>query len=90
MNKQIWKYLLMAGRHTVKMPKGAEILTTQSIGDDAFVWAMVNPLNELEDRHFETFGTGHIIPCNMGVDRKYIGTFQMDGGALVFHVFERL
>lgn len=90
MNKQVWKYLLAHGRHTVKMPKDAEILTAQSQGDDAFIWALVDPSKEVENRVFDTFGTGRDIRYDMGVERKYISTFQMDGGALVFHVFELL
>lgn len=90
MNKQVWKYLLSHGRNNIKMPKDAEILTAQSQGDDAFIWALVDPSKEVENRVFDTFGTGHNIGYDMGVERKYINTFQMDGGALVFHVFELL
>jgi hypothetical protein len=31
------------------------------------------------------YGTGHDMPDDPG---QYVGTFQMHGGALVFHLFE--
>ena len=38
-----------------------------------------------EWRTFEMYGTGHPMPANPG---EYVETFQMDGGALVWHVFD--
>lgn len=43
-----------------------------------------------EKRIFEIFGTGHTIYCDMGVDRRYIGTFQIENGQFIGHVFERI
>jgi len=40
------------------------------------------------NRAFEIFGTGHNVPENG--NRKYIGTYQLMGGGLVFHCFELL
>ena len=34
--------------------------------------------------HFRVAGTGHDLGSNVG---RHIGSFQMHGGALVFHVF---
>ena len=34
---------------------------------------------------FVTYGTGHDVPDEPG---QYVGTFFMNGGSLVFHVFE--
>jgi len=36
-------------------------------------------------RTFAIYGTGH---KHEHVEGTYIGTFQLDGGSLVFHVFE--
>jgi hypothetical protein len=76
----------------VMMPKGAEILSTGSIGDSVFVWAKFNMEQTLESepRYFEVFGTGHNIPVDMGIDRNFIGTTFMYGGSLVWHIFERI
>ena len=98
MKKSIWKFPMEVNdKVTISMPKGAEILTiqTQQIGkftpdETPCIWALVDTENGKEERYFEIFGTGHPIPNDMGVERKYINTFQLKGGALVFHLFERL
>ena len=90
MNKQIWKYTLDVYDSAIEMPIGAEVLTVQSQNNIPCLWALVNPLAEKEKRYFEVFGTGHNVYCDMGIERMYIGTFQIDSGSLVFHLFERL
>lgn len=91
MNKTIWKYQLdTTDKQTITMPFGAEILSVQMQGLNPCMWVLVNPSKELEDRYIEIYGTGHIIGCDMGIDRAYIGTYQVSGNQLVFHVFERI
>jgi len=51
---------------------------------------LVNPENEIEERVIEIFGTGHNLPFDMGIERKYISTYQLSGGNYVFHAFERI
>ena len=90
----IWKFKLELDCH-INMPKDAKILCVQAQGDAAYLWAIVNPackLDELESRHFKTYGTGHEMPNNPGT---YIGTFQIAGDQMagcppiiVCHVFE--
>ena len=89
MDKTIWKFELET-KHTqiLKMPVGAEILTVQTKFDKPCLWALVDPNAEKEDRFIEIFLTGHPVVYNMGVDRKYISTYLLKGGSLVFHVFE--
>ena len=88
MEKQIWKYTI-SPKESLAMPKGAEVLTVQTQNGDICLWALVDPQNKLEERYFEVYGTGHDIYCDMGIERKYIGTVQLNNG-LVFHVFERI
>ena len=54
------------------------------------MWALVNPDEQTEERHFEVYGTGHPVYCDMGIERKYIATAQTDVGGYVWHVFERI
>jgi hypothetical protein len=75
---------------TLEMPKDAEILTVQTQNEKPCIWALVNPENDKELRYFEVYGTGHGIHYDMGIERKYINTFQLDDGSLVFHLFERI
>ncbi len=88
--KTIWKFELEATRlQNIIMPKGAKILCVQMQGETACLWALVNPdEKETEARNIETFGTGHTISEDEGTSREYIGTYQLLGGSLVFHVFE--
>ena len=91
MVKKVFKYeLRVASRSSINMPKGAEILTAQVQFDTPCIWALVNPDTPTEERFFRVFGTGHQIQYDMGIEFKYIGTFQVDGGSYVFHVFEEL
>jgi hypothetical protein len=85
--KQIWKWALTPNC-AISMPIGAEVLCVQTQNNLPCLWALVSPdPGELgyEHRHFRTYGTGHYMPDNPG---KYIGTFQLNNGVLVFHVFE--
>ena len=83
--KTIWKCTLAPdSRQTVTLPRGAELLTVQVQFDLVQLWAVVDSSQPVETRYIHIVGTGHPI----GFAGKYIGTFQLDGGALVFHVFE--
>lgn len=66
------------------MPQCADILTAQMQGRQLCLWALVQPENKMETRTFSIFGTGHPID-DVG---RYIATFQIEGGTLIFHVFE--
>lgn len=90
MKKQIWKFQIKIGNTQVFMPNGAEVLSAQLQVDYIQLWALVDPLKTIEPKYFEVFGTGHDIYCDMGISRKFISTVQMNNGALVYHVFERV
>lgn len=82
----IWKFSLQAtDAQTISMPKGAQVLTVQSQRGIPALWAIVDPDAEEGDRTFLTYGTGQPITVSPG---EYAGTYQLQGGALVFHVFE--
>ena len=84
----IWKYPLQATeRQTVTMPVGAEILTVQTQHNRASLWAQVDDTQRPIERTIGIYGTGHPLPSGA---ISYIGTFQIDRGTLVFHVFEIL
>ena len=89
MEKTIWKYELeITDNQNILMPIGAEILTVQMQDGTPCLWALLNPEADIEKRYIEIFGTGHPVSCDLGSARKYISTFQMSNGELVFHVFE--
>jgi hypothetical protein len=93
MERIIWKYpLTISDFQLITMPTYAEILSVQVQNDIPCIWALVNPdpEAEMEMRRFEIYGTGHTIQFDMGVDRKYIGTFMTNNDKLVWHLFERI
>jgi hypothetical protein len=85
MTQTVYKYSLrIDDEQVVLLPKGAQMLTVQTQNDHAFLWALVDTIHEVEPRKVFIRGTGHGVS---GVGR-YISTFQMHGGDLVFHAFE--
>lgn len=68
------------------MPVGAKILTVQVQNGIPCMWAMVDPDASTEEVTIRVHGTGHPI-CD-SAKLEYIGTFQIYGGGLVFHVFK--
>lgn len=91
MNNTIWKFELETkDNQTIQIPKDAEILTAQIQKGKLCLWVLVNPELEKEDRNFEVFGTGHKMPLVQNIIRNYISTYQLQGGNLVFHLFERV
>jgi len=85
---KIFKYPLTVTDHQViSMPQGATILTVQTQREIPCIWAEVDPEEvRVTMRRFRIYGTGHDMP-----DRKdfphYVGTFQIRGHDLVFHVY---
>ena len=96
MTGSIWKFELNIGGgasgvdrqsvHSVRMPTGAEVLSVQTQRETPCIWALVNPDAPPENRRFEVYGTGQ--PINLSRPLKPLGTVQMMGGYLIFHVFE--
>jgi len=84
----IWKYPLAIETHQcILMPNGAQMLTVQIQGDQPCIWVLVEPDNPYRLRDVYMYGTGHTIPVSKIAEHAYVGTFQLDSGRLVFHVF---
>lgn len=83
---RIWKYKLeITDIQEIETPAGGEILTAQLQGDELQLWVMVNENSMYKTtRKIAIYGTGNPVPEPYG---KYISTFQLHDGALVFHVF---
>jgi len=85
--EQIFKYPIeVTDEQTIKMPEDAQILTVQTQRGAPCIWAKVDESKKMTDCRIRTFGTGHNIP--EGFYGKYIGTYQLKDGNLVFHVFD--
>jgi hypothetical protein len=88
--KRIFKYELeTTDTQEIEMPQGAQVLCIQTQNEIPCVWAIVDPDATPTLRTFEIYGTGHNFPENEWPDRRrYVGTYQLRQGALVFHCFE--
>ena len=87
MRKTIWKFEVpQKSKFQLQMPAGAKILSLQAQGGIGQIWAMVDPDAQLETRAFHQYGTGHEIKDAEAL--TFLGTYQMESGNLVFHVFE--
>jgi hypothetical protein len=82
----IYKYKLEPNFGALQMPQGAQVLTVQMQDGTPCLWAKVDPTRPTERRTFNVYGTGHEMPDDPCL--VYVATFQMGGGALVWHVFE--
>jgi hypothetical protein len=87
--KTIWKFnVTMEDTFEVKMPKGAQVLTVQEQYDEPQMWVVVDTEAPKEKRRFRLVGTGH--PIDEKLNLSYIGTFQLDHGEFMGHLFEIL
>ena len=93
MTQTIWKFETpFEENFLIQMPTQSEILSVQQDQKSMkpCIWALVYPDNPKEERCFELFGTGNTINNDMGIERKYVGTYQYQRGEFVGHIFERI
>lgn len=83
--KTIWKYPVpISSSFLLEMPRGATLLDVQVQHGAPYLWAMVDPTAAKVGRVLHVHGTGKGIHEPSG---SYVGSFQLAGGELVFHVF---
>jgi hypothetical protein len=84
--KTIYKYQLKTtDDQIIEMPSDAEILTVQVQNGIPCIWVKVNTELPTIPYHFKIHGAGH--PVTNDYNYKYIGTYQLNNGELVFHVW---
>lgn len=84
----IYKYPLRPGTFEIEMPEGARILSVAVQDDKPMMWALVDPSAPLSKHGLMVVGTGHNMEGLDVRNWRFVGTFQLDGGSLVFHLFE--
>lgn len=85
--KTVWKFPFPTeDTFAITAPAGAEFLTVQVQLGNPTLWALVDPDAPKRTYTFRHAGTGH--PIADGETGAYLGTYQLQGGRLVFHVFE--
>lgn len=85
--KAIWKYGLVPGRNAIYMPEHAELLFVRTQLGDPHVWAKVDTNADKVTRYVRVLATGEEFD-DRGL--RYIGTFFIADGSLVFHAFEEI
>jgi len=91
MDKTIFKYpIIIANFFKIEMPQNAKILSVGKQNNKAYIWAMINESEKLEDKIFCLMGTGH-PSYEDEKNLHFIGTFQLEennGSVFVGHLFE--
>ena len=81
----IWKIpLAITDVQVVRVPQKSVVLAVHIQQGVPCMWIACDPDFPLEDLTVYTHGTGHTVNENVEV---YVGTYQILGGDLVFHVF---
>ena len=85
--KIIYKYeLSVHDEQRFHMPLGYQLLTVQIQRGKPCIWALVDTTFPDVPVDLLTYGTGGPVPGRPGL---YAGTYQLENGGIVFHVFER-
>lgn len=81
----IWKYpLAITDRQTIDAPYGAKPLAVMIQNGVPCLWMQVDPVCSKVGHLVAIYGTGHTLPNGPG---EYAGSFMIDDGTLVFHVY---
>jgi hypothetical protein len=83
----VWKYTLGETASAVAMPRGAEVLHVAEQHGVFCIWVLVDPMGPVCTRAFRITGTGHEM-TDWSPDWKFVGTFLVQGGYFVFHVWD--
>jgi hypothetical protein len=84
--KRIFKYPIpIADEFILPLTLFAEILTVQMQKSEPQMWVLIDPDEPKYERKFHLYGTGMTITNDSHV---YLGSFQMLGGDLIYHLFE--
>lgn len=85
--KRIFKYpVLIEDEFSIEMPYGSRPIAVQLQFGTPVVWAVVDDLQPPCLHEFRVIGTGNPIEESLNFWR-HVGTFQTDGGGLVWHLF---
>jgi hypothetical protein len=85
----IWKYTISPGLSKLTIPVGAQFLSVQMQHDHPQVWMLVDPAKPQETVKFMLQPTGVEWDSDDYDDfLSYRGTFQLERGAMVFHLFQ--
>ncbi len=83
--RRVYKYPFdVTGHIEIVAPEGMIPLRVLIQHGSPCLWALVDPSKPPRTHHFRLAGTGHDIEEE---NLRFVDTFLMSGGALVWHVF---
>lgn len=92
----IYKYPFeIADYATIRMPLGAQVLSSEYVSGQFVLYARVDPAEAATtQRDFRIAGTGHKMESGAGTEQltfidTMVDTYSVRGTTLVRHVFER-
>lgn len=89
MANKIWKVILkVTDTQEIEVPAGSRFLCAREQANQVCVWFRCNPDVAKSKRTILICGTDHDAPEYQ--DAAYLGTAIVNGGAYVWHVFEKL
>lgn len=71
---------------TIELPEGSTFLSLQIQHGKPQMWFRVDDSRPMRRQVFGVCGTGSEIPPQVS-SAPFLGTFQMEGGSLILHVF---
>ncbi len=84
---KIFKYKVeIKSEFIIEMPEGSEVLCVEVQRDAPYIWVMCDSSRRKEMRIFGVKATGQDFGDADRTD--YIGSFLLDGGSFVGHLFE--
>lgn len=85
--KTVHKFPVLPGYLSLVLTEGAQVLHVGVQRGQPFIWVLLDPTATARTYQFQSFGTGHNVEDHITKD-QYIGTFMLEGGGLVFHLFQ--
>ena len=88
--RTIYKYQFQVNDFLeINLPVDSKVLTVQMQNDVPSIWVEQDPEREKYKQKFAIFGTGQNMGRADGYGTlEYVGTFQMNDGGLVFHLYK--
>jgi hypothetical protein len=90
--RAIWKYTLKFTEvQDLDLPLGAELLTVQAQHGQIVLWAIVDIDEDRKSKRTFVLATNGapFLPGSWLHRERYLGTFQLNAGSFVGHVFEQ-
>ena len=90
MKRVIWKFnLKVTDVQDIEIPHGSILLSVQNQNETPCLWALIYDTEaEKEVIRLRTIGTGNPISDDDFNPKDFLGTYQLNNGSFVGHVFQ--